>query len=49
MASFMGTTKNYLYKIIAEFTDKKILLVHNRKMVVNNMEALSLIAKGNDK
>ncbi len=49
MAGFIGTTKNYLYKILTEFTNKKILLVHNRKLIVNNIEALSLIAKGNDK
>lgn len=49
LASFVGTTKNYLYKILLEFTNKKILSVNNRKFVINNMDALSLIAAGNDK
>lgn len=48
LASFVGTTKNYLYKILLEFTDKKILSIDNRKFVINNMNALSLIAAGND-
>lgn len=46
LACLVGTTKNYLYKILLEFTDKKILSVQNRKLIVINMEALSLIAEG---
>ena len=46
LACLVGTTKNYLYKILLEFTDKKILSVQNRKLTVINMEALSLIAEG---
>ncbi len=49
LASFVGTTKNYLYKILDDFSSKEILSVTNRKLVIKNMKALSLIASGNDK
>jgi len=49
LAHLVGTTKNYLYKILLDFTNKEILTVNNRKLVINNMKALSLIASGNDK
>ncbi|MES2285660.1 MAG: Crp/Fnr family transcriptional regulator [Bacteroidota bacterium] len=49
LASFVGTTKNYLYKILVEFTDKKILSFNNRKFLISNMNALSLIAAGDGK
>lgn len=49
LASLVGTTKNYLYKILLDFTNKEILSVNNRKLVINDMNALSLIAAGNDK
>lgn len=46
LASIIGTTKNYLYKILVEFTDKKIISLCNRKLVINNMNALLSIATG---
>lgn len=49
LACLVGTTKNYMYKVLLEFTDRKILSLHNRKLIVNNMSALSSIAMGNDK
>ncbi|MBI2272054.1 MAG: Crp/Fnr family transcriptional regulator [Bacteroidetes bacterium] len=49
LACLVGTTKNYMYKVLLEFTDRKILSVHNRVLIVNNMNALSSIAMGNDK
>ncbi|MCE9539799.1 MAG: Crp/Fnr family transcriptional regulator [Bacteroidetes bacterium] len=49
LANFVGTTKNYLYKILLEFTNKKILSINNRKFIISNMNALSLIATGADK
>lgn len=49
LACLIGTSKNYLYKILLEFTDKKILSVTNRKLIINNLSALSLIAAGNEK
>lgn len=49
LASLVGTTKNYLYKILEDFTDKEILSVRKRKLFINNMKALSLIASGHDK
>ena len=47
LACLIGTTKNYLYKILLELTDKKILSVRNRKIFINNMSELSAIAIGN--
>lgn len=49
LASLVGTTKNYLYKILLDFTSKEILSLSNRKLVIKNMNALSSIATGNDK
>ncbi len=49
LASLVGTRKNYLYKIISEFTKKRILTFQNQKIVVTNFDALSQIAMGNDK
>lgn len=49
LASFVGTTKSYLYKILLSFASKKILSFHKRKIVISNMTVLSLIAAGNDK
>lgn len=49
LASLVGTTKSYLYKILLSFTNKKILSFHKRRIVINNMTALSLIAAGNEK
>lgn len=48
LACLIGTTTNYLYKILLEFTNKNILSVRNRKIFINNMNALSAIAIGND-
>ena len=48
LASLIGTTKSYLYKILLEFTNKKILSVHNRRIFINNMNALTAVAIGND-
>ena len=49
LASLVGTTKNYLYKVILELTSKKILLVQKRKIIINNYQALSSIAIGKEK
>lgn len=49
LASLVGTTKNYMYKIIGDFIDKKIVTINNRKLIVNNINSLSAIAIGNDK
>lgn len=46
LANLVGTTKNYLYKIILEFTKQKIISVNKRKLTINNLDALLLIAKG---
>lgn len=49
LASIMGTNRNYLYKVLADLTDKNVISVQNRRLVVNNMAALSRIARGRDK
>lgn len=49
LASLIGTTKNYLYKILLEFNNKKVLSIHNRKMYISDMGALSSIAIGSNK
>lgn len=49
LASLVGTTRNYLYKILLELTNKQILSVHNRKFVINKMNELSIIANGSEK
>ena len=48
LASLVGTTQNYLYKILLEFTTKGILSVKNKKFIINDMNTLSLIANGID-
>ena len=48
LANIIGTTKNYLYKILSDFTDKKLVSIHNRKLVINNFDRLSLVAIGNE-
>ncbi len=49
LASLIGTTKNYLYKVLVEFTDKDILSIRNRRLLITNLNALTLIAAGNDR
>ncbi len=49
LASFVGTTKNYLYKVLEDFNNKEILSVRNRKMFIHNINALSSIASGHEK
>jgi CRP/FNR family transcriptional regulator len=47
LASLTGTSKNYMNKILADFCEKEIISVHNRKVIIQNREALLSIAKGN--
>jgi CRP/FNR family transcriptional regulator len=47
LASLTGTSKNYMNKILADFCVKEIISVHNRKVIIQNREALLGIAKGN--
>jgi len=47
LAGLTGTSKNYLHKILADFSENEILHVHNRKVIIKNRQALSLIAAGN--
>ncbi len=48
LADIIGTTKHYLYKILSDFSDKKVISVRNRKLVIRNMDKLSMIAVGDE-
>lgn len=48
LANTIGTTNNYLYKIISDFNDKNVVAIHNKKIVIKNFDKLSLIAIGED-
>jgi CRP-like cAMP-binding protein len=47
LAGLTGTSKNYLNKILADLSEKDIISVHNRKVIIQNREALLNIAIGN--
>lgn len=48
LASIMGTTKNYLDKILSDFNRKKVVSMHNKKIVIKDFDKLSLIAIGDE-
>lgn len=48
LASLIGTTRSYMYKIIADLVNTKVISMHNRKLIINNLNRLSSIAMGND-
>lgn len=48
LANAIGTTTNYLYKILSELANQNTVSLHNKKLVINNFEKLSSIAVGND-
>ena len=48
MANIIGTTKSYLCKIISDFNSKKVVAMHNKKLVIKDLDKLSLIAIGDD-
>jgi len=48
MANILGTTRNYLYKIMNEFSRKNLIGVRNRKVVIKNFDKLSLVAIGDE-
>ncbi len=47
LASLTGTSKNYMNKLLADFSEKEIISVRNRNVIIRNREALSSIATGN--
>ncbi|TAL62320.1 MAG: Crp/Fnr family transcriptional regulator [Bacteroidetes bacterium] len=48
LASTIGTTNNYLYKIISDFNDKNVVTILNKKLVIKDFDKLSLIAIGEE-
>ena len=48
LANIIGTTKNYLYKILSDFNSKKVISMHNKKLVIKDFDKLSLIAIGDE-
>lgn len=48
LANIIGTSKNYLYKILYEFSDQKILAVKNKKLFITDFEKLRHVAIGGE-
>ena len=48
LANIIGTTKYYLYKILSDFNSKKVVTMHNKKLVIKDFDKLSLIAIGDE-
>lgn len=48
LASSIGTTQNYLYKILSELSKEKIIAIENRKLKIINLNKLSTIAMGSE-
>ena len=48
LANIIGTTKNYLYKILSDFNSKKVISMHNQKLIIKDFDKLSLIAIGDE-
>jgi CRP/FNR family transcriptional regulator, polysaccharide utilization system transcription regulator len=49
LASLVGTTRNYLYKIMLQFANKNILTIKKRKFIINNLDALTVISREKDR
>lgn len=46
MANIIGTTKNYLYKILSDFSHKNLVHRKDRKLIIKNLDKLFLVAAG---
>lgn len=46
MADIIGTTKNYLYRILSEFTQKDLIEIEEQKLKIKKLQKLSSIAMG---
>lgn len=46
LANLLGTTKNYLYKILSQLSEQNIIAVKNRKLFIRDQNRLSHIAVG---
>lgn len=47
LANIIGTTKNYIYKLLSEFSQKKIISMENRSLQIIDVGKLSKISLGN--
>ncbi|HEY4799137.1 MAG TPA: Crp/Fnr family transcriptional regulator [Bacteroidia bacterium] len=48
LANVIGTSKNYLDKIISEFSDLKVVAMRDQKLIIRDFDKLSLIAIGEE-
>jgi CRP/FNR family transcriptional regulator len=48
IANIIGTTNNYLYKILSDFNSRKVISIRNKKLVINDFDKLSRIAIGDE-
>ena len=48
LANIIGTTNNYLYKILSDFNSKNVVSIQNKKLVIKDFDKLSLIAIGDE-
>lgn len=47
LANIIGTTKNYIYKLLSEFSKNKIISMENRTLKIIDTKKLSKISLGN--
>lgn len=47
LANIIGTTKNYIYKILSDFSEHRIIVIENKKIKIIDAVKLSRIAAGN--
>ena len=48
LANIIGTTKNYLYKILSDLSEQKVVSMQHRKLVIKDFDKLSHIAVGDE-
>lgn len=48
LANIIGTTNNYLYKILSDFNNRNVVSIQNKKLVIKDFDKLSLIAIGDE-
>ncbi len=48
LANIIGTTNNYLYKILSDFNARNLVSIQNKKLVIRDFDRLSLIAIGDE-
>lgn len=49
LANSIGTTKNYLYKILADLSDQKVVSIHQHQLIIKDFDMLSHIAVGDER